>query len=104
VGSNRGSFEIHYADEAVHDLRSFRAFDQKKILAGIEAHLLSEPTKVSRSRIKQMVQPFWSEYRLRVDDFRVYHDVDRDSGRVNVLRILEKGREATPSRGSHETS
>jgi hypothetical protein len=66
------AYEIHYADAAVNDMKSLRAFDQKKILAGIATHLLSDPTKASRSRIKQMMQPFWSEYRLRVDDFRVY--------------------------------
>ncbi len=43
-----------------------------------------------------MEQPFWSEYRLRVDEFRVYYDVDEESRVVNVLRVLEKGTETMP--------
>ncbi len=42
-----------------------------------------------------MEQPFWSEYRLRVDEFRVYYDVNEKSRVVNVLRVLEKGTETT---------
>ena len=86
---------LRYADEAVQDLRTIRAFDQRKVLDAIEAHLLHEPTKVSRSRIKKMAQPFWSQYRLRVEDFRVYYDVDPDQRLVTILRILEKGHEST---------
>jgi mRNA-degrading endonuclease RelE of RelBE toxin-antitoxin system len=43
-----------------------------------------------------MVQPFWSQYRLRADEFRVYYDVDEQSRAVNVLRVLAKGTEPTP--------
>lgn len=38
-----------------------------------------------------MVQPFWSEFRLRVGDFRVYYDVKEAELVVRVLRVLEKG-------------
>ncbi|HEX4793004.1 MAG TPA: type II toxin-antitoxin system RelE/ParE family toxin [Humisphaera sp.] len=84
------AFEIQYAQRAVEDLESFRAFDQRRILQAIEMHLQNEPKRTSRSRIKTMTQPFWSEYRLRVDEFRVYYDVDEPSRMVNVLRILKK--------------
>ncbi len=85
-----GAYEIRYAAAAVDDLRGMRAFNQREILDGIELHLRYGPTFVSRSRIKAMAQPFQSQYRLRIGDFRVYYDVD-DVGRVvNVLRILTK--------------
>lgn len=42
-----------------------------------------------------MDQPFWSQYRLRVDDFRVYYDVDEQLHVVNVLRVIEKGTSET---------
>jgi len=51
---------------------------------------------VSKSRIKAMLQPFWSQYRLRVDEFRVYYDVDEDHLIVNVLRVLMKTTDQTP--------
>jgi mRNA-degrading endonuclease RelE of RelBE toxin-antitoxin system len=44
-----------------------------------------------------MAQPFWSQYRLRVGDFRVYYDVDEGARTVDVLRILEKGTRTTPT-------
>ena len=58
------SYEIVYVDEAVADIRALRAFDQRKVLEGIELHVTHQPKFVSRSRIKLMQQPFWSQYRL----------------------------------------
>jgi mRNA-degrading endonuclease RelE of RelBE toxin-antitoxin system len=88
-------YEIRYAEAAVEDLRRLRPFDQRAILDAVVQHLSHEPRRVSRSRIKAMLQPFWSQYRLRVGDFRVYYDVEDAPARVNVLRVLEKGRMTT---------
>ncbi|HEV3138138.1 MAG TPA: type II toxin-antitoxin system RelE/ParE family toxin [Pirellulales bacterium] len=89
-------FQIQYAEAAANDIRALRAFDQRKVLDGIEEHLTHQPQQTSRSRIKAMGQPFWSQYRLRIDDFRIYYDIDEENHVVNVLRVLEKGAEATP--------
>ena len=43
-----------------------------------------------------MAQPFWSQYRLRIDDFRVYYDIDASKYAVNILRVLKKGTGPTP--------
>jgi len=43
-----------------------------------------------------MRPPFWSHYRLRVGDFRVYYDVDDIARQVNVLGVLAKATESTP--------
>jgi mRNA-degrading endonuclease RelE of RelBE toxin-antitoxin system len=45
-----------------------------------------------------MSQPFWSQYRLRVNAFRVYYDVDEEACVVSVLRVLEKGTGQTPGK------
>ena len=58
--------------------------------------MLHQPKFVSKSRIKAMIQPYWSEYRLRIDDFRIYYDVDNDERVVNVLRVLMKTTDQTP--------
>jgi mRNA-degrading endonuclease RelE of RelBE toxin-antitoxin system len=89
-------YAIQYADEAVTDLKALRAFDQRIVIAGIETHLTFEPRKESKSRIKAMNQPFWSQYRLRLKEFRVYYDVSDEPRLVSVLRILEKGTRQTP--------
>jgi mRNA-degrading endonuclease RelE of RelBE toxin-antitoxin system len=95
-----GSHEIRYAEEAVADIRALRKFDQQKILEGIELHLTHQPRKESKSRIKAMLQPFWSQYRLRLDDFRVYYDVDDEGQLVHVLRVLLKTTQPTPEGAS----
>lgn len=38
-----------------------------------------------------MSQPFWSQFRLRIDDIRVYYDIDEAVRTVQVLRVLLKG-------------
>src|SRR5437868_11150363 len=89
-------YEIRYAKEAATDIRVMRAFEQRKVLDGIERHLTYQPRFVSKSRIKAMVQPFWSQYRLRIDDVRVYYDVDDERHLVHVLRVLRKPIGPTP--------
>ena len=89
-------YKIQYAEEAVPDRRTLRAFDQRRILEGIELHLRFQPTFVSKSRIKEMVQPFWSHFRLRIDDYRIYYDVDNEAHVVSVLRVLMKDTQSTP--------
>ena len=91
-------YDIDYVDEAVADVRAFRVFDQRKVVHGVETYLTYQPKAVSRSRIKAMVQPFWSQFRLRVEDFRVYYDVDDETNRVHVLRVLAKTTETTPEK------
>jgi mRNA interferase RelE/StbE len=88
--------QIQYAREAVEDIRGLRAFNRAAVLDAIEQHLRYEPAKESRSRIKRMTQPFWSQYRLRSGDYRVYYDVDEPRRMVNVLRVLSKGTGQTP--------
>lgn len=90
------TYDIRYAPEAANDIRGLRAFERANVIEAIGQHLAHEATRVSRSRIKRMVQPFWSQYRLREEEFRVYYDVDEPGRIVNVLRELFKGTAATP--------
>lgn len=94
--ASQDPYEIRYAQEAEADVLALPAYDRAKVLEGVEQYLTYEPRRISRSRIKQMVQPFWSQYRLRIDGLRVYYDVDEDARRVNVLRVLEKTTHPTP--------
>jgi mRNA interferase RelE/StbE len=90
-------YEIRYALEAANDVRGLRPYDRSTILSTVEEHLRHEPTRTSKSRIKQMLQPFWSQFRLRVEDFRVYYDVDEERRIVSVLRVIKKGSSDTPT-------
>ena len=90
------AYEIRYAAEATDDVRRLSAFGAKAVLSAIAQHLRHAPTMESRSRIKKMDQPFWSQYRLRVNDFRAYYDVDEASRVATVSRVLLKGATPTP--------
>ncbi len=74
-------FEIVLAEEAVQDLKRFKANIQAELRVAIETHLRYEPTKKSRSRIKRLRGISKPQFRLRVGEIRVFYDVaDRSRG------------------------
>lgn len=82
------SFEIILAPEAVQDLKALRAADRAAVKEGLEKHLRNEPMKTSRSRIKRLRGMSRPQYRLRVDEYRVFYDVTEDT--VEILAIVAK--------------
>lgn len=85
-------FEIRYDQAAVAELKELRRHDQVAVLDGIERHLLTNPTKESRSRIKRLDPPVLASWRLRVGEYRVFYDVDSVNRIVQVIAIRFKGR------------
>ncbi|MBR0778850.1 type II toxin-antitoxin system RelE/ParE family toxin [Bradyrhizobium diazoefficiens] len=81
-------FEIVLAPEAVEDLKRMKAHVRAAVRAALEAHLRHEPAKISRSRIKKLRGLRQPQYRLRIDDVRVFYDVS--STTVEVLAIVAK--------------
>ena len=81
-------YEIILAPEAIEDLKTLKAFDRAAVKDAIEKHLRREPTKTSRSRIKQLRGLLQPQFRLLVGDHRVFYDVTAES--VQVLAIVPK--------------
>ena len=81
-------FEIVLAPEAVEDLRKLKATLRATVREALETHLRHEPTKTSRSRIKRLRGLSRPQYRLRVDEVRVFYDVSGPT--VEVLAIVAK--------------
>lgn len=81
-------FAIVVAPEAAEDLRSLKANLRATVKAALETHLRQEPTKTSRSRIKRLRGLSRPQYRLRVDEVRVFYDVSGST--VEVLAIVAK--------------
>lgn len=77
-------FEIVLAPEAVEDLRRLPA----NVRTALETHLRHEPKKTSRSRIKRLRGLLRPQYRLRIDEVRVFYDVSVTT--VEVLAIVSK--------------
>jgi mRNA-degrading endonuclease RelE of RelBE toxin-antitoxin system len=81
-------FEILLAPEAVEDLRRLKANERSAVKEALETHLRHEPTKTSRSRIKRLRGIARPQYRLRVEEVRVFYDVSGPV--VQVLAIVPK--------------
>ena len=80
--------EIVLAPEAVQDLRRLAARQRASVKDAIERHLRHEPTRLSRSRIKRLRGLRKPQYRLRVDEIRVFYDVMHQT--VQLLAIVPK--------------
>ena len=81
-------FEILLAPEAVEDLRKLKAGERAAVKEALETHLRHEPAKASRSRIKRLRGIARPQYRLRVEEVRVFYDVSGST--VEVLAIVPK--------------
>ena len=84
----RMRFEILLAPEAVEDLRRLNAGERTAVKEALETHLRHEPTKTSRSRVKRLRGIARPQYRLRVEEDRVFYDVSGST--VEVLAIVPK--------------
>jgi mRNA interferase RelE/StbE len=81
-------FDVILAPEAVEDFRRLKAGVRSIVKGALETHLRHEPGKTSRSRIKRLRGMRRPQYRLRVDDIRVFYDISGST--VEVLAIVIK--------------
>ena len=85
-------YEILFAPEAVQDFKRLSARDRSTVKEAMEKHLRYEPQKMSKSRIKKLQGISRPQYRLRVDEIRVFYDVAETT--VQVLAIIPKSKAA----------
>jgi mRNA-degrading endonuclease RelE of RelBE toxin-antitoxin system len=81
-------YAIILAPEAVADLKRLRAPVRAAVKAALETHLRHEPAKVSKSRIKRLRGLSRPQYRLRVDEIRVFYDITGTN--VEILAVVPK--------------
>jgi mRNA-degrading endonuclease RelE of RelBE toxin-antitoxin system len=81
-------YDIILAPEAVEDLHELKANVQATVRAALATHLRHQPTWISKSRIKRLRGLRHPQYRLRVDDIRIFYDVQEQV--VEVLAIITK--------------
>jgi mRNA interferase RelE/StbE len=84
--------EIILAPEAKEDFKALKAHERAAVRDALEQHLRHEPMKTSRSRIKRLYGMRRPQYRLRVEEIRVFYDVTDEA--VEVLAILAKSEAA----------
>lgn len=81
-------YAIVLAPTAVQELRDLPAHRRAEVRDALERHLRTEPTRVSKSRIKALRGFTQPQFRLRVGEVRVYYDVTLEE--VQVLAIVGK--------------
>jgi mRNA-degrading endonuclease RelE of RelBE toxin-antitoxin system len=81
-------YDIVLAPAAVSELRALPARLRAAVRDAIERHLRHAPERVSRSRIKRLQGLQRPQYRLCVDEVRVFYDVTGTT--VEILAIVSK--------------
>ena len=81
-------YEIILAPEAIRDAQHLKAHVRSTVRDAIEKHLRHKPTQVSKSRIKRLQGVSRPQFRLRVDDIRIFYDVREST--VEVLAVVPK--------------
>jgi mRNA interferase RelE/StbE len=87
------AFSIVLAPEAVEDFKNLKANVRSVMRVALDVYLRHEPTRTGRSRIKRLRGIGRPQYRLRVDDVRVFYDVSNST--VEILAIVNKSEAAT---------
>lgn len=81
-------YRVTLSPEARAHFHGLCAYDRAKVRDAIDDHLQHVPSAESKSRIKRLRDLRKPQYRLRVDDLRIFYDVEQDE--VIVLGIVEK--------------
>lgn len=79
------SLGVVWQSRAEKDLGRLDGSVQRRVIAAVTSFADTERGDVVQLR---GVQP--PEYRLRVGDWRVRFSIDRDAGRLHVLRVLPR--------------
>src|SRR2546423_13777118 len=88
-------YSIDVRDVARDDLKSIKSFHRKRIVTAIDEQLAHEPTVETKNRkiltgfksAFEHEEPVWE---LRVGQYRVYYDVDKETNTVTVRAIRKK--------------
>ena len=85
-------YQITFSPEALDDYRSLSAYDRAAVKDAINIHLLHQPARTSRSRIKRLRDLRKPQYRLRIGDLRIFYDVIGST--VEILAVVDKRKAA----------
>ena len=79
-------FRIELSDNALDDLRSLRKTEQVLILDSLETFLAHDPLNETRRRKPLRSNPIAS-WELKIDQFRVFYDVDAEAEVVLIKAV-----------------
>jgi len=80
-------FRIEFTKTAYQHLQQLKQFDRNRILDSIKSQLPYQPQQETRHR--KMLRPNQlADWELRVDDYRVFYDINEAQ---NIVRIIAVG-------------
>lgn len=82
---------------AVERLKGIRKTYQVMIRDTVVRHLVKEPTRTSRSRIKKLRGKQNATFRLRAGEYRIFYDVVGNE--VRIVQVLHKSETAAFFKG-----
>ncbi len=83
-------YQVVIAKSAQEAFKKLDARRRSALKEAMRTHLENVPKQESKSRIKRLKGLRQPQYRLRVDSFRVFYDVNDEQGRVEVLGFVMK--------------
>lgn len=83
-------YEVVIARSAEEVFRRLDARRRSSLKAAMRRHLERAPKQETKSRIKRLKGLRQPQYRLRVDEMRVFYDVNDERSRVEVLGFAMK--------------
>ena len=93
-------YQIHFSIGVHTDLKTIPIYYRKRILDTIEKQLTHRPTAVTRNKkILINLTPPWETispiWELRIEDYRVFYDIDEQEKMVVIRAIRHKPPEKT---------
>jgi mRNA-degrading endonuclease RelE of RelBE toxin-antitoxin system len=83
------AFTIEFSPDAAGQLRSLRKRDQQIVVDAVAVQLTNEPDKPTTKR-KPLDDNRIAPWELRVGNFRVFYDFNRDDQSVIIVAVGEK--------------
>ena len=84
------SYVVVVAQSAEEQFQKLDARGRSALKRAMREHLETAPAKESKSRIKRLRGLRQPQYRLRVDEMRVFYDINEQDERVEVLGFVKK--------------
>jgi mRNA-degrading endonuclease RelE of RelBE toxin-antitoxin system len=84
------AYEIRFNDETVKQVAALTARQRARLLDAVDRQLQHEPAKETRNRkpMSPEKKPFIAPWELRVDDLRVYYDVEEEPEAVVIITAI----------------
>jgi mRNA-degrading endonuclease RelE of RelBE toxin-antitoxin system len=93
------AYRVQFTTDADLDLDSLHRSEQVLAQEGAKRHLRDQPDVPTRRRKPMDPNPLGVPWVLRLDEVRVYYDIDQAAQVVRVLRVGRKIRERVFIRG-----